>query len=149
MKIIASVTLLSISLSALACPSLSGNYRSCKVESSSPDMNVQSISVKQTDENGVTIYSATSTDTNGVQETDTIVTDGKPTTETTTQNDGSHLTITTVTTCVGDSVVMAQTIQAPDNQLTFKGKETISKLGDALVIDISLEDTTIAKITCQ
>ncbi len=71
MKIIASVALLSLSLSAIACPSLSGNYRSCKVESSSPDMNVQSISVNQTEENGVTTYYAKSTDTNGDQETNT------------------------------------------------------------------------------
>ncbi len=77
------------------------------------------------------------------------MTDGKPTVENTIENDGSHLKITTVSTCVGDSVVMAQTIEAPENQLSFKGTETISKLGDSLVIEVSYQDTTIATITCQ
>lgn len=153
MKFIITAMTLSLSLSALACPDLSGVYNTCSVDAELPESGpaLQSLEISQsTNSAGITTYVVTSVDSEE-RAVETIVADGKPVTEVE-EVDGAKQTTTVVTTCGAGSLDMDFNIKLEDpNGASFEmdGQQSVSKSDGAITMNVSLGGTPIQTITCK
>jgi hypothetical protein len=119
-----------ISVSAVACPDLSGSYPVCRTNSadSKPDQNMV---MTQEVVNGVTVYTSTSTDSETNETiTDTLAADGKEIEAT--SPDGLPITLKYTASCADEALVLDLAASIGEERIgTVQSK--ITKEGNALV----------------